>query len=174
MGNTNWIIHHFTDTWRININVMSKKTLTIGLITMVVINVVLIILLIWQSAGHDPRHRHPSGMLVKQLDFSEDQIKQFDQLRSTHFSRVDPKMERIGNLKRALMNAPDSTEARKLTKEIGDLEGQIDYLTYEHFTRVREMCSPEQKEKMDEIKRRMSERMNQMHRGEYRERHGPQ
>ena len=43
------------------------------------------------------------------------------------------------------MNTIDHAEARELTGQIGQLEGEIDLLTFEHFTAVRELCTPEQK-----------------------------
>ena len=152
---------------------MTKKTITIGFVAMIIVNIVLITLLIWQSKDHHSRHRHPSEMLVRQLDFTEDQIKQFDELRSVHFSVVRPKLENIGALKRKLMNTSDTAEARQLTKEIGVLEGQIDFHTFEHFSKISQMCSPVQKEKMNEINKRMSERMSKMHQGDGRDRYKP-
>jgi hypothetical protein len=102
-------------------------------------------------------------MLVKELGFNEAQTLQFDQLKEDHFTFVQPKMERIGELKRTLMNTLDRTKAKNLTFEIGKLEGEIDYLTFEHFAKVREICDDQQKQKMDEIKKRISQRMTEMH-----------
>lgn len=131
---------------------------------MVVINLVLIAMIVLHSTGHD-RSRGPSShMLDKQLDLNEAQEKQFEDLRNQHFKVVEPKMDRIRELKKSLMNATESNEAEQIASSIGQLEGEIDFLTFEHFRKVREMCTPEQKQKMDEIKKRISERMSQKNR----------
>ncbi len=140
---------------------MSKKTITIGLIVMVVINLVLIAMIVLHSTGHDRSRRPSSHMLVRQLDLNEAQEVQFEGLRKDHFAVVEPKMDRIRDLKQSLMNAKDSNEAQRLTKDIGQLEGEIDFLTFEHFRKIREMCTPEQKQKMDEFKKDISQRMSE-------------
>ena len=144
---------------------MSKRVLGIGLIVMVVINVILIAILVFHSDRHDGMGRGPSQMLKRHLNLSEQQETKFDELRDTHFNAVEPKMQEIGDLKIQLMNTRQYEEARNLTKQIGQLEGEIDLLTYEHFTAVRDICTPEQKKRMSEMAQRMSKRI--------RERHGP-
>lgn len=140
---------------------MSKRNITIGFIVMVVINLVLITMIVLHASGHD-RWKGPSPhMLVRQLDLNETQQVQFEGLREDHFGVVEPKMKRIRELKKALMNTEDRNEALRLTSDIGKLEGEIDYLTFEHFTKVRAMCTPEQQQKMDEIKKRISEKMSE-------------
>ncbi|MEQ9297495.1 MAG: periplasmic heavy metal sensor [Cyclobacteriaceae bacterium] len=140
---------------------MSKRNITIGLIVMVVINLALITMIILHANGHD-RWKGPSPhMLVRQLDLDETQQVQFEGLKEDHFTVVNPKMKKIRELKKALMNTADRDEALQLTSDIGKLEGEIDYLTFEHFTKVRAMCTPEQQQKMDEIKKQISERVSE-------------
>ncbi len=134
---------------------MSKKALTIGLIVMVIINIILIAMMVFHSGRHYGRGNGPSRMLKHHLDFTELQEEQFELLRTKHFDAVEPKMKMIGNLKRQLINTLDHSIAQKLTEQIGQLEGEIDLLTFEHFTAVREICTEEQQAKMDEMKQRM-------------------
>jgi hypothetical protein len=148
---------------------MSKTTITIGLIAMIIINVTLISIIVIHNSQDNKRSGPTPHLLVRELDFNDDQILKFEKLKESHFSNVEPKMAKVRELKRSLMNTTKKEIARNLTTEIGKLEGEIDYLTFEHFSEIEEMCNNEQKQELDEIKKRMSERMSDKH---HRDRRG--
>ena len=105
--------------------------------------------------GH--RADSPERLFLEQvLSFDEKQKESYRVMREEHFSKARSIREHIKLMKEAFFNAmADNSitddELRKKSAAIGTEVAALDILTFKHFQEVRQMCTPEQKEKFDEI-----------------------
>lgn len=95
-----------------------------------------------------------SGFLKKDLNFSDDQLKRFDTLRSAHFERIKPYYRELNNSKEVLFSqtySSDSSAIDSLANEIGKRQAEIDKNFLNHFRQIRELCTEEQKPAFDSL-----------------------
>jgi hypothetical protein len=100
--------------------------------------------------------RNPPPFLEEKLKFSQNQHKQFESLKNEHRSKMEGIKTDIERLKDKLYGNFSSTdftdeEARKLAKQIGQKKAESDFLTYQHFQEVREICTREQQQEFDKL-----------------------
>lgn len=94
--------------------------------------------------------------LEQELSFNKKQKDTYRLMREEHFMRARSIKEQVKMMKEAFFKAmADSSiteeELRKKALAISEESSELDVLTFLHFQQVRQMCSPEQKEKFDEI-----------------------
>ena len=99
-------------------------------------------------------HGGPGEMIVRELALNDAQRRAFDTLRREHHTAVMQIQQRMKNQRDHLFSMlpsdnPDS--ASILAAEIGRDQGEIDRVTFDHFRRVRLLCTPEQQHRFDEI-----------------------
>ena len=96
-----------------------------------------------------------SGFLKKDLNFTDDQLKRFDTLRSAHFERIKPFYKELNNSKEVLFSriyaSSDSSAIDSLANEIGERQAEIDKNFLNHFRQIRELCTEEQKPAFDSL-----------------------
>lgn len=95
-----------------------------------------------------------SGFLKKDLNFTDDQLKRFDTLRSAHFERIKPYYRELNNSKEVLFSqtySSDSSSIDSLANEIGKRQAEIDKIFLNHFRQIRELCTEEQKPAFDSL-----------------------
>lgn len=95
-----------------------------------------------------------SGFLKKDLNFTDDQLKRFDTLRSAHFERIKPFYKELNNSKEVLFSqtySSDSSAIDSLANEIGKRQADIDKNFLNHFRQIRELCTEEQKPAFDSL-----------------------
>ncbi len=95
-----------------------------------------------------------SGFLKKDLNFTDDQLKRFDTLRSAHFERIKPFYKELNNSKEVLFSltySSDSSAIDSLANEIGKRQAEIDKNFLNHFRQIRELCTEEQKPAFDSL-----------------------
>jgi periplasmic protein CpxP/Spy len=95
-----------------------------------------------------------SGFLKKDLNFTDDQLKRFDTLRSAHFERIKPFYRELNNSKEVLFSqtySSDSSAIDSLASEIGKRQAEIDKNFLNHFRQIRELCTEEQKPAFDSL-----------------------
>jgi Spy/CpxP family protein refolding chaperone len=135
------------------------RFLTVVIVALLVINAgTLVYLFIGQSKSHHPPHKmrkgSPSEFIIEKLQLDEKQQEAFFELRDEHRSEMkeihrklsDTRDQYFVGLKTSTI---DSTESRQLQQEIGVLMGQIHGATFKHFTKVRQLCKPEQQKLFD-------------------------
>ena len=95
-----------------------------------------------------------SGFLKKDLNFTDDQLKRFDTLRSAHFESIKPLYRELNNSKEVLLSqaySSDSSAIDSLANEIGKHQAKIDKKFLNHFRQIRELCTEEQKPAFDSL-----------------------
>jgi len=138
-----------------------KKTIYI-LITMVIILVLLNITTIWfmffkdRQQCQNSRQGGKGDYLIEKLEFTPDQIAKFDVLRQDHHQTVMPLNKEIMEQKKqffALITEPkvDSLKVDSLSKVITEMHRKVDIVTFYHFKNIREICTPSQQIKFQNL-----------------------
>ena len=108
--------------------------------------------------------------LRKDVGFSEDQIKQYEQLRTTHFDSLDPKFEELGKAKENFLNLlfqsnVSDSAISAASEKICAQQKSIDEQMLRHFISVRQLATEDQRPKMDSFLQKITKRMSGRGRG---------
>jgi protein CpxP len=103
-----------------------------------------------------PRQNSAAEFLTRELKLNAQQQEQFEQLRNEHHHKMLDLQEQGGSLHHQffelLSKSPaDSLAVKRLADSMSANQEQIELLTFEHFKKVRTMCTEEQKKKFDEV-----------------------
>lgn len=106
--------------------------------------------------GHGPGRPGNGMMLAQQLNFNEDQQKQFEKLRNEHHESLEDFRDKGRDLHdqffELLRTVPtDSVKVAQLADEIAANQKSIELMTFHHFEKVRGLCTPEQQKEFDKI-----------------------
>jgi periplasmic protein CpxP/Spy len=94
--------------------------------------------------------------LEKELKFDPKQAETYRELRNEHAQKVNQLKEQVKGLKEeyfkdlAQTNISDETLKSK-AENIESKMVEADVLTFKHFQKVRQMCTPTQQERFDEV-----------------------
>ena len=134
-----------------------------GLLKLVIVVLILInigtLAFMWFNK---PMFRQPDrptfapGFLVKELELSGSQQKDYLSLRNSHRMMLRQLQERDKTLHTRFFDQlfseiPDSKRVAALADSIAENRKKMEVLTYEHFMQVRQMLTPEQQKKFQEI-----------------------
>ena len=95
-------------------------------------------------------------LMQKELNLSNEQIKQFEKLRKENFDKSKKLMNQIDALKKSLSEElinenKDTAKVNSITNAIGLLQTEMEKLRFNHFEQLISLCTPEQKEKLKPI-----------------------
>jgi protein CpxP len=119
---------------------------------------------IWFAPQNRPRAGGtPAEFLEKELNFTQAQKEQFRLLREDHHAKVQDIRDSIRQMKRQFfeqLGKPMSdSDMEKITAGIAEKMARVDKITFQHFKEVRQMCTPAQQQKFDEVIDEMLERL---------------
>ncbi len=108
-----------------------------------------------------PGHKGPGNFIVNELELNEEQRAQFDALKETHHTTMKGIHDQVKAKKEALFEAigGDEATATAIAQEIGALQTQLEMATYQHFTALRNICTPEQQTKLDGLMKEIMRHM---------------
>lgn len=131
---------------------MKSKLLPISLILLVLLNGFLIFMLINKPYENISNKRQRS-FLTEELNFSKSQKDEFKKLDRTHRELMLNLDEKIIESKDVLFNSfsNNTINIDSLTTKIGFLESKKDAELFSFFSKVRNICSANQKNKFDII-----------------------
>lgn len=146
----------------------------ISIITLVVLNIFTLTLL-WIFHFRQPERVPPpfdrraarvEKFLERRLNLSPEQATEFKQLRRQHFQESMVVMNEIRELKEKMLDEvfskdPDSLVVKNLTEQIGNKEAEREWLLFTHFRELRDVCTPEQRVKLEQIFQKIFEGMQQ-------------
>lgn len=124
----------------------------------------------WIGHFNNQRDHSPKEFLAKKLNFSEDQKTTYFDLAKEHNESAQIIREQIKNDKDnffqllksdSIIDSARNNAAAKVSKSIQAL----DILTFEHFKKVRALCTLAQKPKFDELIQKMVNSVNQPQKG---------
>jgi periplasmic protein CpxP/Spy len=97
----------------------------------------------------------PTLFIEKELGFDEAQKQKFDELHKEHHSEAEEVRRKINeeedSLFSLLPNVSSDSAKEQLIKQLAFNKSEIDRMTFDHFRKVREMCTPSQQKKFDAI-----------------------
>jgi Spy/CpxP family protein refolding chaperone len=104
-----------------------------------------------------------SDFVQKELGFTPDQTRKFQQLRDQHKEDIKPVLEDIKRLKDSLYNllkSPQTNDsaAAALSNRIGEKQKEWELLIFHHFQKVRAICDSSQLPKFDSLVHQMVNR----------------
>jgi Spy/CpxP family protein refolding chaperone len=142
---------------------MKNKLLGIVLIVLVIANMVTLGVFWYYRIHHTPPEtgaNAPGGrgaasaFIIKQVGLSSTQQAAYRELVMQHQQKVRAIRDQLHTAKDSffdLLSDSNASPAKvdELSSTIGQLEKEIDMLTFEHFRQVRAICTPDQKIKLD-------------------------
>ena len=120
---------------------------------------ICLLLVMWikpHSLFGPPHKEMPRDFVIRNLKFTDDQVKKYDALISNHRHAMDQARDEANNYRRQLFEnlsqqGKFNTDADSLARLIGNDQRQIEIITYNHFVQVRAICTDTQKTEFDKI-----------------------
>jgi periplasmic protein CpxP/Spy len=108
------------------------------------------------GSGSSNRRPFPQGFLVKELELSKSQQRDYFRLRRNHRQSLEQLQDRDKVLHTRFFNqlfseTPVSKSVANLADSIAENRRSMEILTYDHFNQVREMLTPVQQRKFQKI-----------------------
>lgn len=109
-----------------------------------------------QGRPNGPRGENPGQFLEQELALTPQQKEEFRVLREDHHQKTKALRDSIRQMKETYFRhigqaeVGDSALVQK-SKAIAEKMAQIDKITFQHFSDVRKICSPEQQKKFDTV-----------------------
>ncbi|MFP4619935.1 MAG: Spy/CpxP family protein refolding chaperone [Bacteroidales bacterium] len=106
--------------------------------------------------GSQQKERGFEYFIKRKLDLDEEQFRKFQTLHNENMETMKKIARELGQKQEVLMKEltkekPDSNKMKRLAGEIGDLHTQLKINTVEHFSRMKELCNPEQRGKLNQM-----------------------
>jgi protein CpxP len=139
----------------------SSRFLIVIIIVLVLVNIITLAIM-WKGQNHGEEHMPPRGpkgafdFLTKELNLDEKQMSEFkmmdEKLHKTArtIQEKNHKMHyRFFNLLK--ISPVDTAASARLIDSMTMCQSQMEILTFNHFRKVRAICTPEQQKKFDEV-----------------------
>lgn len=144
-----------------------NKLLTIAVVLLLLVNVTMLVFMLKAKKHHGPPRKDGKGdvfgMMVKDLDMTEQQQVDFKKLKADHFKNIGPVFDSIKTLKKSLFGlvkaetVNDSVVSR-YSGLIAEQQAIVDKATVNHFRTVRALFTGDQQKKFDEFIQKMMQR----------------
>jgi periplasmic protein CpxP/Spy len=132
---------------------------------LIALNIALIVILI---VGRPPRPKEddaPEKYIIEKLKFTSQQETEFNTLREAHHDSVMALQAEGKELRKiffeGLRSESPSIIDDSLANKIAENQKQIELVTYDHFEKVKKICTPEQKIIFNDIIREVLDRFRQ-------------
>ena len=137
----------------------NAKFLKTVIIILLLINIGTLAFMWMQYPRHGMPPPHPPEIgkyLMHELQFTEVQKNQYEELRDEHRHMMDGLREKSKDFHdvffELLGNNPiDSNKVTQLADSITAIQKEIEISTFYHFQKVRMICSPAQQNKFDDV-----------------------
>jgi protein CpxP len=117
-----------------------------------------------EKSPHDEKRAGISEMLQKEVGFTDEQTAQYKQLKEKQKETIRPMYDDMRKTKDSLfklLSYPETNDSllTKIADAIAQKQKALDLQTFNHFKRVRTLCTPEQQPKYDSMILRMFRKM---------------
>jgi len=136
----------------------NTRILKIVIIVLILINLGTLAFMWFNRPGAGTSDRHPvaAGFLVKELELSGSQRKEYFQLRRDHRLTLNNLQEQDKALhnrffEQLFSEAPDMKSVHDLADSIAENRRKMEMITYDHFRQVKQMLTPAQQKKFQKI-----------------------
>jgi len=139
----------------------NNRFLKIVIVFLLLVNIGTLTFL-WVTKMPPPPPPHHGGgnkvfeFLVKELQLTDSQQKQYATLRDEHHAAMEATNKHNMELRHQLFDglhtaSTDTMMVHRLTDSIAANQQKLEMITFNHFRQVRAMCSAEQQKKFDEV-----------------------
>ena len=143
----------------------TNRILTIAVVILLLANILLVYFLVTANKheGKRPGRGEPFEMMAKELNMTEQQKKDFKQLKEDHFKNVRPLFDSVRAAKTAFFQliknpAANDSMLNAYEQRVTEQQAKLDRLTFDHFKKVRNLFTPEQQPRYDSFIQRMMQR----------------
>jgi Spy/CpxP family protein refolding chaperone len=96
------------------------------------------------------------SFLCKELQLTEQQQRQYEDLRNEHHQSIERIQEKARQFREHFFDLihtspTDSVQVKQLADSIASTQQKIELATFYHFQKVRAICTPEQQKRFDEV-----------------------
>jgi periplasmic protein CpxP/Spy len=145
----------------------NNKILIIAVVLLLITNMALVVLMMTgrdkdNSRGHRGKFE-PFELLVKELSLTEQQQKEFRELKDAHFAKAKPLFDSLRKAKTAFFSlmkqesVPDSL-LNLYSRQMNERQTELDKMLFAHLKKVRSLCTAEQQPKFDVFVQKMMQR----------------
>jgi len=145
----------------------NNKILTIAVIVLLLSNIALVAFMLTdKNKKGDKRQggrREPYEMMVKELGMTEQQQKDYKQMKEEHMKNVKPLFDSVRAAKSAFFALTKDSNANDsmitfYSLRVAEKQVELDRVTFDHFRRVRKLFTAEQQPKFDTFMQKMMQR----------------
>lgn len=147
--------------------IRNNKALLLIIAVLILTNIGLIYFYVWNK--HDAPRKSIKEMLMtrleKEVGFSKQQLAKYDSLRTKHFESMKPLFEELSAAKENFFKLVYQTDVsdsliNQLSLMISAKQQAIDTKMLKYFRMTKEICTEEQKPKMDSFLLGMTKRLS--------------
>jgi periplasmic protein CpxP/Spy len=145
-----------------------NKILSIAVLLLLIANIALVFMLMKDKNRHDRRDRKdPGEMMAKELNMTEQQQKDFKQMREEHFKTIKPLIDSMKAAQNAYFlliknEGVNDSILNNYQQKVSERKSELDKALFVHFQKVRKMFTPEQQPRFDTLMLKMMERRRGM------------
>jgi protein CpxP len=146
-----------TKTRLLTIAVVGLLLVNFGLLAFLVINRPMVPT---RGGGRQPIGEGPKKMIIRKLDFNEEQVARYEDLIGGHQGTIQTLNKEVSNTKNRLfatLTSDGGSGADSLINRLGILQMQIEKAHYDHFTKVKKLCRPDQEDRFQALTRELAE-----------------
>jgi protein CpxP len=136
---------------------MSKVTmLTLAVVGLLAVNLGLIAFLVLRKPGPPPHERQdgPRNVIIEKLGLTEAQTARYDQLITEHqaeIRRLNDEIRKTKNNLYATLASDSESREDFFISRLGALQRQVETAHYTHFMALKNLCTPDQKDKFNDL-----------------------
>lgn len=147
-----------------------NKNLLFIIAALLLTNIAVLVYFLWIKQPEDPKRAGSDrkngmvDMLQKEVGFSDAQVSQYKQLKDEQWSTIKPMFDQMRKAKDSLfrlLSDPlvNDSMINKATDAIAQKQKLLDLQTFNHFKKVRALCTADQLPKYDSMIQRMFRKM---------------
>ncbi len=138
------------------ISIMLLIFLNIGLIASMVLHERM-------GGNQPPPQQDLEQFLGNELALSPEQVKQMRYIRQNHFQTAGQYARSLQDSSQELLflafqSEPDSSRARQIAQNMGQIHSQLEWALYDHFVKLAAICSPAQRVLLLELTQELTQR----------------
>ena len=146
-------------------NILNNKFIA-WLVAILIIANLATLIFFWLGHIRNQRDNSPKEFLAKKLNFSDNQKNTYFKLAEEHneaakIIRDQIKFDKENLFKLLKSDTVNDSVRNNAAAQVSSSIQSLDILTFEHFKKVRAICTKEQKQKFDEIIQKMVNSVNQ-------------
>jgi periplasmic protein CpxP/Spy len=145
----------------------NNKILIIAVVLLLITNIALVALMVTGRGTNNDKGRRgkiePFELMVKELNLTVQQQKEFKELKDAHFTKAKPLFDSLRAGKNAFFallkqeNISDSV-LNLYSQRINETQSKLDKMLFAHLKKVRSLCTPEQQPQFDSFVQKMMQR----------------